>query len=90
VLQINAPNSDGSMQGWPVEWESAEYLKEMGITSNTLRAGDQVIVTGDITRSNTLRLVAVRRPSDGFSWGALEPIRAAQFDGLMFVSSASQ
>src|SRR5262249_28405712 len=39
TLQVNAPNADGTMHTWPVEWESADYLREIGIRPNTLRSG---------------------------------------------------
>jgi hypothetical protein len=87
LLQVNAPNADGTMQTWQVEWESATYLNEIGIRPNTLKSGDQVIITGSITPTNTIRLISVQRPSDGFSWGYLGAIRAAPSEGVMFVSS---
>jgi hypothetical protein len=90
VLQINAPNGDGAMQIWPVEWESADYLKELGMTPDTFRTGDQVIVTGSFTRTNSIRLISIRRPADGrpsFSWGYASAVRVAAFDGVMFVDS---
>ena len=94
-LQINAPNADGQMQIWPVEWESAAYLDDVGIKPNTLGPGDKVIITGNITRMNTIALISIQRPSQednqpAFSWGYLGPIRAALSNGEMFVGSASR
>jgi hypothetical protein len=89
-LQVNAPNADGQMKIWPVEWESAEYLKDIGIRPNTLRSGDKVIITGNITSRKTISLISVQRPSDGFSWGYLPPIRWLGSDGVMFVGPAPQ
>jgi len=90
LLQLNAPNAQGIMQPWSVEWESADYLKELGMTPSTLRVGDQVLIVGSITRGNTIRLISIRRLSDGFSWGYLSAGRVAPFDGVMFVGSISQ
>ena len=90
LLQVNAPNADGTMQTWPIEWESADYLAELGIRPNTLQPGDHIIVTGAITRTNTIRLIGVMRPSDGFFWGYLGLVHSAPSDGLMFVSSSLQ
>jgi hypothetical protein len=83
-LQINAPNANGEMQIWPVEWQTANALKEM------LKVGDQVVVTGSLTRRNTIDLVSIRRMSDGFSWGDTRlGVRAeAPSDSVMFVSSS--
>src|SRR5262249_17884626 len=90
ILQVNAPNAEGTMQTWPVEWESADNLKELGVTSNTFRGGDQVLVIGNITRDDAIQLISIRRPSDGFSWGCLNAGRVALFDGDMFVGATSQ
>jgi hypothetical protein len=94
-LQINAPDADGQMHIWTVDWESAVYLDDIGIKPNTLRAGDRVIITGNITRTNTIALISVQRPSQqdnqaAFSWGYLGPVRAALSNGEMFVGLASQ
>jgi hypothetical protein len=90
LIQVSAPNADDTMQVWPVEWEGADYLKEIGITANTLKAGDQVIVVGNITRTNTIRVISLQRPFDNFSWGLSYGVRAAPFDGVMFIAPAPQ
>jgi hypothetical protein len=87
LIQVRGPNADGTMQVWPVEWENTDYLKEIGIRPNTLKPGDQIIVTGNITRTNTIRLVTLQRPSDGFSWGYRGAVHATPADAVMFVSS---
>jgi hypothetical protein len=89
VLQVNAPGPDGIMQPWRIEWESAANLLETGIKPNTLKVGDQVIITGNLTRANTLRLIIVRRPSDGFSWGGTNVFSPTLSDSVMFVSVSS-
>jgi Family of unknown function (DUF6152) len=88
LLEVNAPDPDGNMKKWQIEWENAEYLTETGIKPNTLKPGDPVIVTGSLTRANALHLVIVRRSSDGFTWGSASSVRFPNPDGLMFVSSA--
>jgi len=81
--QINAPNADGATQDWTVEWQNAGELK-----SDMLKVGDQVVVTGSLTRQNTINLVSIRRLSDGFSWGDSNAFSTAPSDGVMFVSSS--
>jgi hypothetical protein len=83
--QINAPNADGVMQDWPVEWQNAGELKP-----DTLKVSDQVVVTGSLTRRNTITPVSIRRLSDGFSWGDSNAFSTAPSDGVMFVSSTSR
>jgi len=90
LLQVKAPNAAGALQVWPVEWESADYLNENGIRAGTFGSGDQLIVTGTLTRNGTIRLIGVQRPSDGFSWGYLPSIRSAPSEGAMFVSATAQ
>jgi Carboxypeptidase regulatory-like domain/Family of unknown function (DUF6152) len=87
-LKTLAPDADGQMQVWLVEWESADSLKEIGIRPDTLKSGDRLIITGNLTRTNTLALISVQRPSDGFSWGDLGAVRTAISDGMMFVGPA--
>jgi hypothetical protein len=85
-----APDADGETQVWLVEWESADYLKEIGLRPDTLKSGDTLIITGNLTRTNTLSLISVQRPRDGFSWGYLRSVRSALSDGMMFVGPARQ
>src|SRR5207248_5430660 len=65
LIQVNAPDADGAIQSWRIEWASADDLSETGVRPNTLKVGEQVIITGSATRSNTLRLVLIMRPADG-------------------------
>ncbi len=90
TVLVKALDADGTLQNWPVEWQSADYLKEIGVKPNTLKVGDQVIVIGNLTRRNTIDLVIVKRLSDGFSWGDVNAVSSAPSDGVMFVSSTSR
>jgi hypothetical protein len=90
LFQVNAPNAEGQMQIWRIEWESGDLLTSMGLRPNTLKIGDRLLVTGNLTRDNTIRLVIVRRLSDGFSWGDVNAVLFPPSEGLMFVSSSSR
>ncbi len=90
IIRVSAPGLDGTTQPWRIEWESAADLLETGIKPNTLKVGDQVIVNGNLTRANTLRLIIVRRPSDGFSWGDTNLFSSAPSDGVMFVTGSAR
>ena len=60
------------MQRWAVEWGGAGQLGSQGITSGTLRPGDEVIVVGNPGRKDgdfRVRMRSLRRTSDGFGWG---------------------
>lgn len=87
-LKTLAPDADGQMQAWLVEWGSADSFTEIGLRPDTLKSGDAVIITGNLTRANTLSLISIQRPLDGFSWGYLHSVRSTFSDGMMFVGPA--
>ena len=67
-----APDEDGTMQRWAIEWGGAGQLGGQGVTRETLKPGDKVIITGNPGRNpadHRVRMVTLRRPSDGFGWG---------------------
>jgi hypothetical protein len=90
IIQVRAPGADGDIQSWRVEWESKNDLSQIGLKPNNVHVGDQVIITGNLIRSNTIRLIILRRPSDGFSWGDTNLFSSAPADGVMFVSGSAR
>jgi hypothetical protein len=71
-VEIMAPDGDGRMQRWDVEWGGAGTLAGQGVTRDSLRAGDRVVITGNPSRNpaeHRLRLRSLLRPLDGFGWG---------------------
>ena len=74
-VHVMAPDEDGTMQRWAIEWGGAGQLGGQGVTRETLRPGDKVVITGNPGRNpadHRVRMVTLRRPSDGFGWGARE------------------
>jgi thiamine monophosphate kinase len=71
-VHLMAPDENGEMQRWAVEWGAAGALDRQGLSRDTLRVGDQVVITGNPGR-NTLehrvRMQTLIRPNDGFGWG---------------------
>src|SRR5258705_7919934 len=45
-MKVQAPDEKGEMQIWVIEWAAPQQLTEQGLTTNTLRPGDRVIITG--------------------------------------------
>jgi len=45
-IKVEAPDDKGEMQIWVIEGAAPGQLAEQGLTSNRLRPGDRVIVTG--------------------------------------------
>ncbi len=72
-VHVEAPDENGQVQRWAVEWGGAGQLGTQGVTRNTLKVGDVVIITGSLSRSpgeHRVRMNTLRRTSDGFGWGA--------------------
>ena len=57
---------------WAVEWGGAGQLGGQGVTRESLKVGDHVIITGNPGRTpsdHRVRMVTLLRPKDGFGWG---------------------
>ena len=71
LIQIMAPDANRQMQRWTIEWEARGALDREGVTRMTLKAGDQVIITGNPGKNPSdhwLRLLSIVRPRDGWKW----------------------
>jgi hypothetical protein len=74
-VHVMAPDEDGTMQRWAIEWGGAGQLGGQGVTRETLKPGDKVVITGNPGRNpadHRVRMLTLRRPSDGFGWGERE------------------
>ena len=70
-LQIETPDPNGALQRWSLEWRSAGSLGQDGIKRDTLKLGDEVVVTMNPSRTPADRrgvLKSLHRKSDGFGW----------------------
>ena len=73
-VHVMVKEKDGSMERYVVEWGSTAQLGGQGVTRDTLKIGDFVIITGNPGRNvedHRIRLLQFRRPKDGWSWGLL-------------------
>jgi len=71
-LHITAIDKDGKEQNWNIEWAAAGQLGGAGVNRDSLKVGDPVVITGNPARDpadQRLRMVTVKRTSDGFNWG---------------------
>ena len=72
-VHMEALDEAGVKQRWAVEWSGTSQLANSGVTRESLKVGDQVVVTARPSRVTTeYRALMLRllRPSDGFSWGS--------------------
>jgi len=70
-VHIEAEDEHGEIQRWSIEWGGAASLRGQGVSRDSLRAGDEVIISGNPARSGDTRLKmnTLHRLSDGFGWG---------------------
>ena len=62
--------ADGST--WVLEWDTTKKLRKQGVQADTLRAGDNLLITASPPRRADERRMLIRvlrRQSDGFVWG---------------------
>jgi hypothetical protein len=70
-VHVLAPDKDGVMQRWAVEWGASGALSNDNISSDTLKPGDKVKVIGAPARSSEdhrLRMSSIERLSDHWKW----------------------
>jgi hypothetical protein len=75
-VHVNVKEKDGSVIRYAVEWGGAGQLGGQGVTRDTLKPGDHVIITGPPSRSpgdHRMRMVSLLRPKTAtapeISWG---------------------
>ena len=71
MVQILAPDENGVMRRWAIEWAGVNVLTGQGISRETLRIGDHVIVKGNPGRVPTdyrMRMLSIKRPVDDWEW----------------------
>src|SRR5829696_3915893 len=71
-VHVNVKEKDGTVVRYAVEWGGAGQLGGQGVTRETLKAGDHVIISGSPGRNpkdHRIRMVTLHRPKDGFGWG---------------------
>jgi hypothetical protein len=70
-VHVEAPDDKGVMQTWAVEWGAGGQLSREGVTRESLKPGDVVVITGNPGRNpddHRIRMQSITRPSDGWNW----------------------
>ena len=80
-LTIEVTADNGSAQHWRLEMDNRRELTGIGMTAETLKQGDRVVVSGSPSRrqSQSLYIRRLDRPADGFRYeqvGSSPRIRA--------------
>ena len=71
-VHIEGKDASGNVVRYAVEWGAGLQLNRQGVTRETLKPGDHVIVTGNPGRNpedHRLRMRTISRPADGWKWG---------------------
>jgi hypothetical protein len=70
-VHMSVTDDGGEARRYSAEWANPNRLSRDGVTKETLKAGDKVIVTGSPGRNageNRIHLKAIERPADGWKW----------------------
>lgn len=71
-LHMVVRDDNGAAQRWAVEWAAPSTLVRQGVSADTLRTGDNLVVVARPSRAQgefrTLMLT-LERPADGLTWG---------------------
>ena len=70
-VHLMAPDSGGQLQRFAAEWSNPTRLARDGVTRDTLKAGDRVVITGSPGRKPSeykMHLKRIERPADGWRW----------------------
>ena len=71
-VHVEVKDQAGVVTRWAVEWGAGGQLGRQGVTRETLKPGDHVVIIGNPGRNpddHRLRMVNITRPTDGWKWG---------------------
>ena len=70
-VHVEVADPGGEKIRYAVEWASGSSLNGQGITRETLKFGDHVVVVGQPGRNeedHRMRMRSITRPTDGWKW----------------------
>ena len=72
-VHVTTKGESGASERWAVEWSGTTQLGNSGVTKETLKVGDEVVIMGRPSRvpgEYRALMLTLKRPSDGFAWGS--------------------
>ena len=72
-VHVTAVDEKGAPQRWAVEWSGTTQLNNSGVTKESLKVGDVVVILARPSRvagEYRALMLNLKRPSDGFTWGS--------------------
>jgi DNA/RNA endonuclease YhcR with UshA esterase domain len=70
-VHVLAPDKDGTMQRWAVEWGAGGALAQDNVSRDTLKPGDKVIIKGQPGRNpadHRIRMQAIEDKTANWKW----------------------
>lgn len=69
-IRMEVHDSSGGVEVWTLEMDDIADLAKQGIVSDTIRAGDEIVIVGHPARdgSNSLFIRMLNRPADGLEY----------------------
>ena len=69
-IYLEVVNEEGEIEKWELEWGNTNVLTERGLSAETIREGDQLLVSGWPGRSvaKRMNLQKLLRPADGLTY----------------------
>ena len=70
-VHLMAKDENGELQRFSAEWSNPARLKQQGLTAESIKPGQQVVITGSPGRNPAdrhLHLKTIERPADGWKW----------------------
>ena len=71
-VHMEAPDGQGDVKRWAVEWAGTAQLGAQGVKRESLKVGDEITVTARPSRvpgEYRALMLSLKRPLDGFAWG---------------------
>ena len=72
-VHVTATGENGASERWAVEWSGTTQLGSAGVTKDTLKIGDAVVIQARPSRVQgefRALMLKLKRTSDGFTWGS--------------------
>jgi hypothetical protein len=69
-VHVAAPDAEGQVQRWAVEWGGTAQLAGAGVKRDSLKIGEKVTIVGRPSRvPGEYRMLMVSLTADGLNWG---------------------
>ena len=69
-IEFEVKNATGAAEAWHLEMDNLGELQAVGMTADTLKPGERLVVTGSLSRSQSRALYVRKavRPADGLEY----------------------